>query len=660
MTPQGRRRWFGHFVSTTLLISIVLRCWTNPIHRAVAAAWILFPTTTTTNSLQKSLLSYPSVHLWSPPTSWSSQPRRRRRHHSLSQSKNDEPYNDTASTSTDQNGVDVIDDDAHDESGSAATLTATSFRERYGHQLPDWLIDKCEHCGWIHPTRIQQKVLDAVLLTSPRNDSVDTDCNDTSAAVDCIVQAETGSGKTLAYLLPGLAQIQPDRQAVQMLIVVPTRELGLQVARVAKRLCAGNTNITVMSVLQGSRNQRQRAWAWSEPPQVVIGTVPELSNMIRLGGLKRYNSIRFLVVDEVDACLQLGGGQSAALFDAAAGIASSATPLHELLSKYLSPTFDDGKDEDDIAVSDTTSTGKKPKKNRRPLHPRQTIFCSATIPQHRHFLKQCVQNQWMTSSLPPKYIGLQSSSAPQPLPAQLRHAYWVCAHTSTKLAVLRRLLQKIQRADRNAKVIVFADTQRPLEEMANVIAMDLHGVYWNEAKAATPPSDYSATVPLVSVLRSQDSLSERAVAVDAFRGEATTSHRRTTIPPRVSTTSVHDNENDDNSNTAIATTTTTAPQQFRVLLSTDLAARGLDYLDTTHVVQVDLPDTVERYIHRAGRTARLGRLGQVVSLVTPQQEFVIQRFANQLVLFDQFQCIGRQKEQSTEGSAGLSNKRKRG
>ena len=310
-----------------------------------------------------------------------------------------------------------------------------------------------------------------------------------------------------------------------------------------------------------------------------------------------------------------------------------------------------------MAVADTmAATGKKANKNRRPLHPRQTIFCSATIPQHRHFLKQCVQNQWMTGNQPPQYIALQSSSssAPQPLPAQLRHAYWVCSHTSTKLAVLRRLLQKIQRADPNAKVLVFADTQRPLEEMAKVIAQDLHGMYWNEAKASTvSPSDCSATLPLVSVLRYQDSLSERAMAVDSFRGEATTSHRRTTIPPGVSSSIIRDNSN--------TSTTTTTAQQFRVLLSTDLAARGLDYLDTTHVVQVDIPDTVERYVHRAGRTARLGRSGQVVSLVTPPQEFVIQRFANQLLLFDQFQCIGRQQEQSlTEASTESSKKGKRG
>jgi superfamily II DNA/RNA helicase len=126
---------------------------------------------------------------------------------------------------------------------------------------------------------------------------------------DAVVQAEAGSGKTLCYILPILAQMDPSRSAVQALIVAPTRELGLQVARVARRLAAGNSlddleqdddpndpktrnkRILIMSVLQGSQNRRQRAWAWAEPPHVVIGTPQELNNMLCLGVIKRCNAI---------------------------------------------------------------------------------------------------------------------------------------------------------------------------------------------------------------------------------------------------------------------------------------------------------------------------------------------------------------------------------
>lgn len=65
-------------------------------------------------------------------------------------------------------------------------LVADSFRTRYGSVLPEWLLQKCEDCGWTHPTRIQERVLDAVLL-------------DDDKATDAIVQAETGASVALRF-----------------------------------------------------------------------------------------------------------------------------------------------------------------------------------------------------------------------------------------------------------------------------------------------------------------------------------------------------------------------------------------------------------------------------------------------------------------------------
>ena len=147
-----------------------------------------------------------------------------------------------------------------------------------------------------------------------------------------MIQSQTGSGKTLSYLLPLFSKIDPSRAAIQALIVVPTRELGLQVARVAKRLAAGASGkdkVMVMSILQGSQHKRQRAWAWAEPPQVVIGTPEELTNMVRYGGI-RYNAVQYVVVDEVDACLLNNAGSMSTNL-------SGSGPLHELLSRHLSP-----------------------------------------------------------------------------------------------------------------------------------------------------------------------------------------------------------------------------------------------------------------------------------------------------------------------------------
>jgi ATP-dependent RNA helicase RhlE len=57
-----------------------------------------------------------------------------------------------------------------------------------------------------------------------------------------------------------------------------------------------------------------------------------------------------------------------------------------------------------------------------------------------------------------------------------------------------------------------------------------------------------------------------------------------------------------------------------VLVATDVAGRGIDVEGISHVINYDMPDTAETYVHRAGRTARVEAIGQAVSLVTPADE----------------------------------------
>jgi len=65
-------------------------------------------------------------------------------------------------------------------------------------------------------------------------------------------------------------------------------------------------------------------------------------------------------------------------------------------------------------------------------------------------------------------------------------------------------------------------------------------------------------------------------------------------------------------------------KNLQILVATDVAARGLDIDDITHVINYDLPDEIEVYIHRSGRTARAGKSGFCLSILTPQQENKIQ------------------------------------
>jgi ATP-dependent RNA helicase DeaD len=65
--------------------------------------------------------------------------------------------------------------------------------------------------------------------------------------------------------------------------------------------------------------------------------------------------------------------------------------------------------------------------------------------------------------------------------------------------------------------------------------------------------------------------------------------------------------------------------RVRLLVATDIAARGLDIEHVTHVINYDVPDTTEAYVHRIGRTGRVGRTGRAITLVTPSQRKEIPR-----------------------------------
>jgi superfamily II DNA/RNA helicase len=76
------------------------------------------------------------------------------------------------------------------------------------------------------------------------------------------------------------------------------------------------------------------------------------------------------------------------------------------------------------------------------------------------------------------------------------------------------------------------------------------------------------------------------------------------------------------------------------LIATDVAARGLDVDEITHVINFDPPHTSDDYVHRIGRTGRAGRTGTGITLVLPEQEHDVSRLAGTLGHADAFVASG--------------------
>lgn len=120
---------------------------------------------------------------------------------------------------------------------------------------------------------------------------------------DAIIQAPTGSGKTLAFLLPLLERIKPGVAAAQALIITPTRELTLQIARVAHQLAA-SYGIRSLAIYGGQDIERQKE-KLGRQPQLLIGTPGRLLDHLRHHTLA-LQSVNKVVLDEADEMMKLG------------------------------------------------------------------------------------------------------------------------------------------------------------------------------------------------------------------------------------------------------------------------------------------------------------------------------------------------------------------
>ena len=153
--------------------------------------------------------------------------------------------------------------------------------------LSDEMLAAVQAKGFESPTSIQR-------LTIPRL---------LSGENDIIAQSQTGTGKTAAFGLPILQQIEPSKEGVQSIILVPTRELAVQAAE--ELLSYNRERRLSITAIYGGAAMSEQLRRLSRGVDIVVGTPGRVLDHIRRGTLK-LDKVRFLVLDEADEMLNMG------------------------------------------------------------------------------------------------------------------------------------------------------------------------------------------------------------------------------------------------------------------------------------------------------------------------------------------------------------------
>ncbi len=307
---------------------------------------------------------------------------------------------------------------------------------------------------------------------------------------DIIGQARTGSGKTLAFALPMIDRCDPSVRAVQALVLVPTRELCIQVAAVFSRLTERRRLRT--SLLYGGHSLAPERQALASGPQIVVGTPGRTLDHLRQGNLS-LRQLRIFVLDEGDEMLDRG----------------FAPDVERILAQTPAQ--------------------------------RQTALFSATVPEW----VMTVAARHLRNPVTVR-IDLEIKAPPE-----IQHTVME-VDSSAKLSTLHKLLDQCG----DHPVIVFGRTK--------------HGVR-----------------------RLAQQLSQRGYPAAALQGNLSQAARERVMADFRS-------------------------GEVPILLATNIAARGLDVDGIDWVINYELPESAFLFTHRAGRTGRMGRPGETITIITPE------------------------------------------
>jgi ATP-dependent RNA helicase DeaD len=314
---------------------------------------------------------------------------------------------------------------------------------------------------------------------------------------DLIVRSKTGSGKTGAFLVPIFQTCQPIGHP-QAIVIVPTRELAVQVASVAQKL-AHKSRMGVTVVYGGASINVQMS-SLRRGSDIIIGTPGRIIDLMDRGALK-LSKIRFVVLDEADLMLDMGFIED----------------VEYILSNV-------------------------PRE-------RQTILLSATMPREI----SDISRKHMKNDVTKLTVGDEEEMTVN----TITHSYFI-ASGKVKFAALLAYIDKFE----PKKCIIFTSTQRESEYVHSFLS----------------DNGFNAIVMHGGLTQSM-----RERSLHEFRTRA------------------------------------------RFLISTNLASRGLDIPDITDIINFDAPDDPRIYVHRVGRSARMGKDGRAFTMFGYDQEGLMEQ-----------------------------------
>lgn len=150
------------------------------------------------------------------------------------------------------------------------------------------MIKGLEEMKIVTPTKIQEKAIPFLLKDGG----------------DLIAQAQTGTGKTAAFGLPLLTKIDPNLNAIQGLVIAPTRELAKQIGKQLFRYTKYTAKMFVEVLCGGDKLDRQVV-SLRRPTHIVVATPGRLLELIRIKALT-LQAVQYLVLDEADEMLKMG------------------------------------------------------------------------------------------------------------------------------------------------------------------------------------------------------------------------------------------------------------------------------------------------------------------------------------------------------------------